>query len=100
MLPKWSKGSYSFCQCKYYVNKLILGDCAESLLSLRHCNSERNLRNFKKKFTLKKQFTVRERRNGQIKSNKFYFKVEISITHDISSSELLNRLLHKKHIQV
>jgi hypothetical protein len=28
------------------------------------------------------------------------FKVEISITHNISSSELLNRLLHKKHVQV
>jgi hypothetical protein len=27
-------------------------------------------------------------------------EVEISITHNISSSELLNRLLHKKHIQV
>jgi hypothetical protein len=37
--------------------KLILGDCAESLLSLRHCNFERNLRNFKKKFTLKEQFS-------------------------------------------
>ena len=28
------------------------------------------------------------------------FKVEISIAHNISSSELLNRLLHKKHIRV
>ena len=45
----------------------------------------------------------KQRFSRKIKSNqikKFLFKVEISITHNISSSELLNRLSHKKYIQV
>ena len=42
-------------------------------------------------------FVIKYQISNQIN---FIYKVEISIAHNISSSELLNQLLHKKHIQV